>query len=110
MTGTATPRTTARRAAVEREVLDAAWSVMAREGAAALSVREVARAVGLRQQSLTHYFPTKQALLDALFADGFADLGAVLDGCADACNRLVSELGCITSLTDYSYLRSISIS
>jgi AcrR family transcriptional regulator len=68
-----------RRAAAEREILDAAWSVMAREGVAALSVREVARTVGLRQQSLTHYFPTKQALLDALFADGFADLRAVLD-------------------------------
>jgi AcrR family transcriptional regulator len=68
-----------RRAAAEREILDAAWSVMAREGVAALSVREVARAVGLRQQSLTHYFPTKQALLDALFADGFADLRTVLD-------------------------------
>lgn len=47
---------------------------MTREGVAALNVREVARAVGIRQQSLTYYFPTKQALLDALFADGFAAL------------------------------------
>ena len=39
-----------------------------------MNVREVARTVGLRQQSLTYYFPTKQDLLDALFADGFADL------------------------------------
>jgi AcrR family transcriptional regulator len=69
-----------RRAVAERAILDAAWSVMAREGVAALSVREVARSVGLRQQSLTYYFPTKQALLDALFADGFADLRAVLEG------------------------------
>jgi AcrR family transcriptional regulator len=47
---------------------------MAREGVAALSVRGVARSVGIRQQSLTYYFPTKQALLDALFADGFSAL------------------------------------
>ena len=47
---------------------------MAQEGVAAVSVREIARSVGLRQQSLTYYFPTKQELLDALFADGFADL------------------------------------
>ena len=80
MTEMRSSRTVGRRAAVEREILDAAWSVMARDGAAALSVREVARSVGLRQQSLTHYFPTKQALLDALFADGFADLRDVLDG------------------------------
>lgn len=52
---------------------------MARDGAAALSVREVARSVGLRQQSLTYYFPTKSELLDALFADGFADLQTQLD-------------------------------
>jgi AcrR family transcriptional regulator len=64
---------------VEREILDAAWNAMAEEGVAALSVREVARAVGLRQQSLTYYFPTKQDLLDALFADGFADLQRAFD-------------------------------
>jgi len=52
---------------------------MAQQGVAALSVREVARSVGLRQQSLTYYFPTKQDLLDALFADGFADLQIVFD-------------------------------
>jgi AcrR family transcriptional regulator len=72
-------RATVRRAQVEREILDAAWKAMAEEGVAALSVREVARAVGLRQQSLTYYFPTKQDLLDALFADGFVDLGHTFD-------------------------------
>ena len=68
-----------RRARAERQILDAAWTVMAREGVAALSVREVARSVGIRQQSLTYYFPTKQELLDALFADGFADLRRCFD-------------------------------
>src|SRR6187549_2507398 len=79
MTDSRSERATARRASAEREILDAAWGSMAREGVAALSVREVARSVGLRQQSLTYYFPTKQDLLDALFADGFADLRAVFD-------------------------------
>ena len=65
----------ARRGRVRRDILDAAWTLMRREGVAALSVREVARALGMRQQSLTYYFPTKQDLLDALFADGFDDLG-----------------------------------
>ena len=68
-----------RRAGVRREILDAAWAEMGRTGVAALSVREVARAVGIRQQSLTYYFPTKQDLLDALFADGFADLRRCFD-------------------------------
>ena len=72
-------RIATRRARAQREILDAAWAVMALEGVAALSVREVARSVGIRQQSLTYYYPTKQALLDALFADGFADLRQRLD-------------------------------
>ena len=67
-----------RRAAAQRQILDAAWAVMAEEGVAALSAREVARSVGMRQQSLTYYFPTKQDLLDALFADGFEDFHEVL--------------------------------
>ncbi len=79
MTESSPNRAADRRAATQRAILDAAWSVMAREGVAALSVREVARSVGLRQQSLTYYYPSKQALLDALFADGFADLRTVLD-------------------------------
>ncbi len=79
MTDSSKARAAARRQLVEREILDAAWSLMAREGVAAVSVREVARSVGLRQQSLTHYYPTKQALLDALFADGFADLRRTLE-------------------------------
>src|SRR3954470_21379524 len=68
-----------RRTVVVREILDCSWSLMEREGVAALSVREVARSVGIRQQSLTYYYPTKQALLDALFADGFADLRRTFD-------------------------------
>ena len=80
MTDSHVSRAASRRAAVEREILDAAWSLMAREGAAALSVREVARLIGMRQQSLTYYFPSKTALLDALFADGFDDLRRRLQG------------------------------
>lgn len=79
MTESMLPTTAIRRAAVQRTILDAAWNLMARDGAAALNVRAVARAVGVRQQSLTYYFPTKQELLDALFADGFTDLREHLD-------------------------------
>jgi AcrR family transcriptional regulator len=84
MTESGESRVALRRARAEREILDAAWSEMANQGVAALSVREVARAVGIRQQSLTYYFATKQALLDALFADGFADLRLRFDDLAPA--------------------------
>ncbi len=40
----------------------------------------------------------------------FADLGAIVEGCCDAWNRLTAEPGRIASLTDYPYLRSVRTS
>src|SRR5258708_8348466 len=74
MAGSVLGNRTQRRKAALREVLDGAWALMEREGVAALSLRELARTLGIRPQSLAHYFPTKAALLDALFRDGFSDL------------------------------------
>ena len=95
-------RAAARRDAVIREVLDRAWALMARDGVAALSVRELARELGVRQQSLTHYFPSKQALLDALFADGFGQLQPRLavagSATASPADRLVAT---VTELLGY---------
>jgi AcrR family transcriptional regulator len=72
------------RQAAVREVLDAAWALMEREGVAALSLRELSRSLGIRPQSLAYYFPTKATLLDALFRDGFCDLAARLRDVRDA--------------------------
>ncbi len=51
-------------------ILAAAREVMREEGVAALNMHEVARRVGLRTQSLYHYFSSKAALYDALFLLG----------------------------------------
>jgi AcrR family transcriptional regulator len=97
-------RAAVRRRQVERDILDAAWALSAEHGVAALSVREVARSVGIRQQSLTYYFPSKQDLLDALFADGFADLQRTFDAVPSAVDpmRGVIELAC--AFVDYCVL------
>lgn len=52
------------------EVLDIAVALMTEQGAAGLSVGEVARRMGIRPPSLYVYFPSKNALYDALFARG----------------------------------------
>jgi AcrR family transcriptional regulator len=51
-------------------------------GAAGLSLREVARAVGVSHAAPRRHFPDKQALLDALAMNGFERLGATLDAAA----------------------------
>ena len=94
-----------RRAQAERDILDAAWALMARQGVAAISVREVARSVGIRQQSLTYYFPTKHELLDALFADGFADLRACFDRLAPASDPVQGVVDVAAAFVDHLVAR-----
>src|SRR3712207_926927 len=59
-----------RRLETIEEVLDVALDVMTEQGVAGLSVGEVARRMGIRPPSLYVYFPSKNALYDALFARG----------------------------------------
>src|SRR5215203_1621140 len=101
MTDVERSRATTRRTVVIREIPDAAWELMAREGVAEVSVREVARSVGLRQQSLTYYFPTKHALLDALFADGFTDLGRVFEQLPAADDAVEGVVDLAVAVVDY---------
>jgi AcrR family transcriptional regulator len=101
MTGTGGSRPQKRRARAEREILDAAWQEMARAGVAALSVREVARSVGIRQQSLTYYFPTKQELLDALFADGFSELRRHFDRLPPATDPVEGVVDMATAFVEF---------
>jgi AcrR family transcriptional regulator len=101
MTDFPSSRVAVRRARAEREILDAAWAEMARAGVAALSVREVARAVGIRQQSLTYYYPTKSELLDALFADGFAELRRCFDQLPPASDPVTGVVDVAIAFVDH---------
>lgn len=47
-----------------------AWEIAGREGLAGVSLREVAAAVGMRAPSLYSYFDSKNAMYDAMFAQG----------------------------------------
>lgn len=67
-----------RHQATRREILEAAWDNARRRGVADLSLREVAEAVGMRGPSLYVYFDSKNAVYDAMFADGYAELLALL--------------------------------
>lgn len=67
-----------RHEATRQEILDAAWQHMREEGVAALSLRALARTVGMEPQSLYSYFGSKHAIYDALFAAATEDLLARL--------------------------------
>jgi AcrR family transcriptional regulator len=53
------------------KIVDEAWSLARRDGLAAISLRDLAERVDLRQPSLYAYFDSKLALYDAMFVDAF---------------------------------------
>ncbi len=63
-------RRTERRKATREEILDAAWELVRSNGLAALSLRDLAHVVGLKAPSLYSYFDSKNAIFDAMFAQG----------------------------------------
>jgi AcrR family transcriptional regulator len=71
MTAPAPDRRLERREAKLAAILDEAWRLARRDGLAAISLRDLADAVGLRQPSLYVYFGSKLDLYDAMFADGY---------------------------------------
>ena len=60
-------------------IVDRAWDLARDQGIAGFSLRELAGAIGMRQPSLYEYFDSKDALYDAMFADGNRQLLERLD-------------------------------
>jgi len=56
------------------EILSAAWELIRSQGIAALSMRDLAAQVGMRAPSLYTYFPSKNDLFDALYAQGMRQM------------------------------------
>jgi AcrR family transcriptional regulator len=59
-----------RHAATKAEILEAAWVQVRANGLAALSLRDLARSIGMRPPSLYSYFDSKNAIYDAMYAQG----------------------------------------
>ncbi len=64
-------------------LLEQAERTVRERGAQELSLRELAREVGVSHGAPRRHFPDRQALLDALAEAGFARLGAELRGAVD---------------------------
>jgi len=73
-----------RRAVAVREIVDAAEAHIAEHGPAALSLRAVARGLGMTVQALYHYFPSRDALVTVLIAEAYDDLADAVRAAVDA--------------------------
>jgi AcrR family transcriptional regulator len=66
----------ARRRSAREAIVEAAWEIVRSDGLAGLSLRELARRAGITTPTVYTYFPSKNAIYDAMFgqaATEFAD-------------------------------------
>ncbi len=63
------------RAETEAAIKSLAWAAMREAGPSALSLRDVARRLGMAPSALYRYFPSRTDLLSALIFDAFDSLG-----------------------------------
>jgi len=67
-------RRAVRHAATKGEIVATAWRLARERGLGGWSLRDVAREVGMQPPSLYGYFASKNAMFDAMFAEGYAEL------------------------------------
>ena len=73
------------RAELTREITDVARGQLATEGAGGLSLRAVAREMGMVSSAIYRYFPSRDDLLTALIVDGYNAIGEVAERADAAC-------------------------
>ena len=75
------------RAELVQEIKDEARRQVAEAGAAALSLRAVARQVGMVSSGIYRYFPSREQLLTALIIDAYDAIGIATESADAACRR-----------------------
>ena len=73
------------RAELTREITDVARVQLATEGAGGLSLRAVAREMGMVSSAIYRYFPSRDDLLTALIVDGYNAIGEAAEQADAAC-------------------------
>ena len=68
---------------LRRDLLDTALELIAREGASAVSLRALARRLGVSHAAPANHFPDKAALFTAIAVEGFTLLGQAMAGAVD---------------------------
>ncbi|TCO48296.1 TetR family transcriptional regulator [Kribbella antiqua] len=102
----------ARRENARAAVLTAAWELARADGLAALSLRELARRAGITTPTVYAYFESKNAILDAMFAQAaqeFVELKASLPQTDDPEQDLLREARafvtfCVSDVPRYQLL------
>ncbi len=77
---------------LRRAILDGAAEVIAQDGPAAVSLREIARRIGVSHAAPAHHFRDKTGLFTALAADGWARFAAAMTQARDEADGPLAQL------------------
>jgi AcrR family transcriptional regulator len=75
------------RAELVQEIKQEARRQVAEAGASALSLRAVARQLGMASSAIYRYFPSRDQLITALIVDAYEAIGGVTEAADAACER-----------------------
>jgi AcrR family transcriptional regulator len=81
---------------LRQTLLEAAYRLVDLEGVDALSMRALARAVGVSSAAPFRHFPDRQALLTAVADRAAGELGRALDEAADGCADALTQFRAIS--------------
>jgi AcrR family transcriptional regulator len=83
------PRTARERARAEltAEIKERAMAQLSRDGGAAVSLRAIAREMGMSSSALFRYFPSRDAVLTALIVDSYDAIGEAAEEAEAAARR-----------------------
>ena len=80
------------RAATVTEIKDTARRILVAEGPAGLSLRAIAREMGMTAPALYRYFPSREDLIGALIAELYDELTATLEAARDAADPVDARI------------------
>lgn len=66
-------------------ILSTAWQQIRADGAAALSLRSIARELNITAPAIYHYYPNRDELVTALIVDAFSAFADALEAARDMC-------------------------
>jgi AcrR family transcriptional regulator len=70
---------------IRQEIKETAWNQISESGAPALSLRSIARSMGLTTPALYRYFASRDDLVNALISDAYASFASALEAARDGC-------------------------
>jgi AcrR family transcriptional regulator len=91
----------ARRANARAAVLEAAWGLVRDNGLAALSLRELAKRAGITTPTLYAYFESKNAILDAMFAQAAQSFVELMRSLPASDDPVADMIASVRNFTDF---------